>query len=168
MKNSFNNLSGPQLFSIFKLSGWFDNFFSGYFYIKLWEYYLNLTIKKSLLKIWYILIWLEENTIKYSVNVLADKPLGIRVCVFAASFRSFQYSFAFMYLALISRLVFAFSSSDSNCLTVILKSVLFWLWPYLILLVSILSFLYLFNMSKMLVSILTFLVYFLIFLSEWF
>ena len=84
--------------------------------------------------------------LKYSANVLVDKPLGVCVCVFAASFRSFHYSFAFLYLASISRLVFAFSSSDLNFLTGILKSVL--ALTILILLVSILSFLYLFNMSK--------------------
>ena len=46
--------------------------------------------------------------LKYSANVLVGKRLGVRVCVFAASFRSFQYSFAFLYLASIRRLVFAF------------------------------------------------------------
>ena len=62
--------------------------------------------------------------LKYSANVLVDKPLGVRIYVFAASFRSFQYFIEFLYLASISHLVFAFSSSDLNFHTVILKSVL--------------------------------------------
>ena len=72
------------------------------------------------------------------------------MCICSVFYKFFSILLHFLYLASISRPVFAFSSSDLNFLTVILKSVLD--LTILILLVSILFYLYLYSHSALNIS----------------
>ena len=83
--------------------------------------------------------------LKYSANLLTDTFLEVLVFIFPASFKSFQYSFAFLYFASTRRFVFTLSNCSLNFVTSALKSVL--AYTIFILLVSDFSALNLFSIS---------------------
>ena len=129
-KNTFNNRSGPPLLPFlsflndFKISSLVISTSTS-------ENITWISLSKNLS--WKYITsssgWKKASSglfiaLKYSANLLADIDLAIPVLIFAASFKSFQYSFAFLYFESARRFVFALSNSSLNCRTSALNFVL--------------------------------------------